>query len=227
MKAIVKQEFWWYIKSFKAISILLFFYLSTILSSYFFSNNQNILESHGANVDITSNIKFFIFILGPTLVSAVFYDIFNKETELKTMRLLITKTSLLQIFIGKITAVLLFWLVTLVISFSLVSIYSFKYYWTDFINAFSCILLSGSFVVFLSIIFDRGNKSLLAGVLIGVAFPILGFISSLFDSWYWSVVSLIFPYYSSDLSLKALVVPSLVTLVILCFSYFILKRKDF
>lgn len=227
MRAILKRELFIYTSSFKAITISLFIYLSTALSSYFFSRNFTTIQNHGAEVDITSSIKFFVFFLGPILVAAVFYDIFNKEIELRTIRLLITKTSLLKIFLGKILAAFLFWLLTLTVSYFLVYLSSGKIYFQEFMSSISCILLSLSVVVCFSILFDRGNQSLLVSILMGIVFPVLGLISSMSDTWYWSMVHAVIPYYANELTLGLLLVPFIAALILFCLSYFILQRKDY
>src|SRR5690625_2437275 len=59
-----------------------------------------------------SVISLILMVLGFLFAFAISHDLINKEIELKTIRLLITKTSSLKLMLGKFLGTLLFWIVT-------------------------------------------------------------------------------------------------------------------
>ncbi|MDX8046824.1 ABC transporter permease subunit [Gracilibacillus sp. S3-1-1] len=112
MLHILKQEFIDAFKSVRSILILFFITFTSYQSATFIDNNPSFInefmESGGEEGSVyTAAIALIVLVFGFLFVFATSHDLINKEIELKTMRLLVTKVSRLEIMLGKFLGTLL------------------------------------------------------------------------------------------------------------------------
>ena len=223
---ILKSEFLHSFKSFKSIVIILFFTLTSVLTASYLSNNASLLGDQLTGSAYTSSIKFLVFFLGFLFVFSVSHDLINRELDYQTIRLLVTKTSKLNIILGKFLGVLLFWLISISISFLIISFYAHDWFMKDYITTIVVLFFMVSFVTFLSTIIPKPSVTMFLGILISILAPILGFWAAFSDKWFLIPFKFMLPYYYVVKSNFFLIFPLLIGVGLLLCSYFIFKRKD-
>src|SRR5699024_1856594 len=139
MGTILKREFIDSFKSIRSILIILFITFITYQASNILSYNEEFITgllSVGMTIEsaFTSIILFIMFIFGFLFVFSISHDVINKEIELKTIRLLVTKVSRLHIMLGKLLGVLAFWIVVITLSFVIASLFSDVFDWKTYVQ---------------------------------------------------------------------------------------------
>src|SRR5690625_6096207 len=97
--------------------IILFITVASYQSAVYSNSNQsvineNLFEGVDNSAAYAAVISLILMVLGFLFAFAISHDLINKEIELKTIRLLISKTSSLKLMLGKFLGTLLFWIVT-------------------------------------------------------------------------------------------------------------------
>jgi ABC-2 type transport system permease protein len=224
---ILKNEFLHSFKSFKSIVIILFFTVTSFLTASYLADNASLLgDQLNTGAAYTSSIKFLVFFLGFLFVFSVSHDLINRELDYQTIRLLVTKTSKLNIIIGKFLGVLLFWLISISISFIIISFYAHDWFMKDYITTIVVLFFMVSFVTFFSTIIPKPSVTMFLGILIGILAPILGFWAVFSDNWFLIPFKFLLPYYYVVKSNFFLIIPLLIGVGLLLTSYLIFKRKD-
>lgn len=213
-------------KTFKSIAIIVFFTVTSTLSARFFSNNPALIEDVNSGSVYTSSIKLLIFFCGFLFVFAISHDLINREIDLQTIRLLVTKVSRFDILFGKFVGVMTFWVFALTLSFSLVSLYAKEWFWKDYFTLIIFMVFVVSFVVFLSTIITKPNVTMFLGILLGLVLPILGMVSVFTNKWYLVPFKYFLPYFYIIKAGWFLLIPLLIAIVLLYIGYYVLNRRD-
>ncbi|MDM5292012.1 hypothetical protein QUF81_01825 [Peribacillus simplex] len=223
---ILKNEFFHSFKSFKSIIIILFFTLTSFLTASYLSNSSLLDDQLNSGSAYTSSIKLLVFFFGFLFVFSVSHDLINRELDFQTIRLLVTKTSKFNIISGKFLGILLFWLISITISFIIISLFAHNWFMKDYFITIVFLFYIISFVTFLSTIISKPSVTMFLGILISILAPILGFWAAFSDKWFLIPFKFILPYYYVVKSNYFLIFPLLIGITFLLFSYLIFKRKD-
>jgi ABC-2 type transport system permease protein len=226
MRSIISHEFLNSFKSFKSVLIILFFTLTSLLSAHFFARHPSLIKDVHSGSVYTSSIKFLIFFFGFLFVSAVSHDVINKELDYQTIRLLVTKTSKINIIMGKFIGVFLFWLFSITVCFLIVSFYAKTWFFVDYYTVIIFLFFIVTFTIFLSTIIIKPGLTMFLGILIGILAPILGLWSSFSSKWFLVPFKYLLPYYYLIQSKGFLIFPLLFGAMLLFGSYLIFQRKD-
>ena len=232
MISILKREFMDSFKSIRSILIILFVTYMSYLSSTFLQDNPDLInlfteEGIEAKEVYTAAISWIILLLGFLFVFAVSHDLINKEVETKTMRLLVTKISRIQIVLGKFLGALLFWIVVFSISFGVLTIIAGEWFPKDYFRSLSFVFYVVGFVLCLSTLISRTRLSMFLGILLGIAIPIIGLTSLVSDKWYLKPFEYILPYKYMEGSIGWILISLVIGLVYVGISILLMKRKDF
>src|SRR5699024_868250 len=125
MLPILKREFIDSFKSIRTILIILFITIVSYQSAVLVDENRDLVNSlleDGVEIGsvYTVAITMIILLLGFLFTFAISHDLINKEIELKTIRLLVTKVSRFEIVMGKLLGSFLFWLLVISASYGII-----------------------------------------------------------------------------------------------------------
>ncbi len=205
----------------------MFFSLTSFFTARYFSNNLDLLlEESTSNSAYTSSIKLLVFFLGFLFAFSISHDMINRELEMQTIRLLVTKVTRLEIIGGKFLGVFGFWFVCLTLSFILVSINAKEWFWLDYFIVINFILYVVSLILLISTLVKKTSLSMFLGIMIGVILPIIGFASTIKDHFLLVPIKYISPYYYIIQSGYYLITPLMISTVFILISYVLLKKRD-
>lgn len=231
MIQVLKQEFFDTFKSIRSILIIVFMTFVSYQSATFMQRNPGLMEEalaeNGDNVSLYSAvIAFLVLLFGFLFVFATSHNVINKEIEKGTMRLLVTKISRTQIVTGKMLGTMLFWTLTISITFAILSVITGTWLPIDYIQSLVCLFYMISFTLLLSTIVPKSTLTMFLGVFLGISLPIVGLVATLSDKWYIIPFKYGLPYYYLDDSILLLFVPFGIGVIYFLTSVYILKRKD-
>lgn len=234
MIPIMKREFVDAFKSVRSILIILFMTFISYRSAILIQDNSylvsSLLEMDLGGMKIQAIVIMFVFItLGFLFVFAVSHDVVNKELELKTIRLLVTKVSRIEIIIGKLLGVFLFWVFVISISFGLIFFITGEFDLRGYLetNVFAFYIVS--LLIFISTIVTKPKMTMFLAILLGISLPILGLVADIVDKWYLLPFKYVLPYHYMDLEtiLLAAIVPLLIAIGYIIISVIVMERRDF
>lgn len=162
---VLKREFIDSFKSVRSILIILFITFVSYQSAIFIDKNPGLMDGfienggEGGSV-YTAAIALIVLMFGFLFVFAISHDLVNKEVELKTMRLLVTKTSRLQIMLGKFLGTMLFWVVTVSISFTILSMVAGSWFPKDYFQSLIFLFYIISFALLLSAVIPKSKLTM-------------------------------------------------------------------
>lgn len=230
MISIFRKEFWESFKSIRAILIFLFFTFVSYKSVVFWKTNPDLVKGFigsGNSHSIYSGIIVLLtLVFGFLFVFAISHDALSSETELKTIRLLVTKTSRLNIMIGKFLGAYLFWVFTLSISFGIISLYSKSLFFMDYFKLITLLFYIVCLVLFISVMISKTKITMFLGIFLGIVLPILNLFAMFSHKWYLIPFKFILPYYYLSLSWGYMVLIG-IGLIFFLISVVILYRRDF
>ncbi|SER24036.1 ABC-2 type transport system permease protein [Gracilibacillus ureilyticus] len=231
MVHVLMREFTDSFKSVRSILIILFLTFIAYLSASFLEDNPGLLDAFmsaqedGASI-YTGAVSIIILILGFLFVFAISHDVINKEIETRTIRLLVNKIPRWQIVIGKALGILFFWMITILISYIILTMISGELYLAHYFKTILFLLYVISFVLFISSIIPKSKLTMFLGILLGISLPVLGLISVSSEKWYFLPFKYLLPYYyMEDESIK-LLIPLIFSIIFLIISVVIMKRRD-
>lgn len=174
----------------------------------------------------TVGLLILILFFGQLFVMGLSHDSLNRETHERTIRFLVTRTSRTSIILGKFLGIWLFWLICLTTSFLLTSIFSQKLDVFIFTQTMSLLTFQICLTILLSVLIPKPGFTMFLGIMVGVAFPIIGlwvsFTSNVWVSW----MKFITPYYyliREDYTFLVIVILAGIMLVI---ANLIFKRRE-
>ncbi|GAA0600269.1 hypothetical protein GCM10009001_15830 [Virgibacillus siamensis] len=232
MVYVLKQEFIDAFKSVRSILILLFITFVSYQSAKFFDSNQDIInkfiEESGNEVGsvYTAAIRLIVLIFGFLFAFAISHDLINRELEMKTIRLLVTKTSRLQIVLGKFLGALLFWVVTISISFGVISLITGAWFIKDYFQTMIFLFYIVSFVLFISTVIPKTKLTMFLGIFLGILMPIIGLLTAFSNKWYFIPFKYLLPYRYLDGSISMSLIPLVIGVGYISISIFSVNRKD-
>lgn len=232
MYPILKREFIDSFKSIRSMLIILFITVASYQSASYFNTNPSVInemlfEGVDSNAAYAAVISLILMVLGFLFAFAISHDLINKEIELKTIRLLITKTSSLKLMLGKFLGTLLFWIVTVSISYSIIYIISDSWYMEGYFQTIVFIFYVVSLVFFISTIIPKSKLTMFLGVILGLILPILGLLSTVIDKWYILPFKYLLPYKYLNDTLGYLIIPLSSSLVYILIAVTVMRRRDF
>ncbi|WP_274308983.1 ABC transporter permease [Solibacillus daqui] len=227
MIAIWKKEF---IQSFRSvfslITIAIFIAVSYYLSD-FVSKASSITGLQLADAGYVSGLVFLIYIMGFLFIFSLFHDTINRETESRTIRFLVTKTSRSAIIFGKLLGIFSYWFVCLFASFSIIAFFSHQFYGKMFGNLFVMLAYIVSLCVLMSCLIPKRSMSMFAGLLVSIAIPTLGIWSLFSDKLWLKIFKYITPYhYMLEGGKWGWIIVLLLAAVMVGFSIINLNRRD-
>lgn len=230
---VLKREFIDSFKSVRSILIILFLTLVAYFSAKFFKDHQAVIHElinsgEGLNVDTVYAfaVSFIVLAFGFLFVFAVSHDMINNETETKTIRLLVTKTSRLQIMLGKLFGTALFWIATISITYAVIFLISGSWSMKEYTQTLILLFYFVCFALFISTIIPKTKLSMFLGILLGIALPIIDMISLAVDKWYLIPAKYVLPFYYTDHPLYFMLIPLAIGLAFFVVSVFIMERRD-
>ncbi|AIF45288.1 ABC transporter permease [Virgibacillus sp. SK37] len=228
---VLKHEFTDSFKSVRSILIILFITYVSYQSATFIDSNpgliDEIMKSGGEEGSAyTAAIALIVLVFGFLFVFATSHDLINKEIELRTMRLLVTKVSRAQIVVGKFLGIMLFWVITVSISFIVLSIMAGSWFPKDYFQSLIFLFYIVSFVVLISTVFTKSKLTMFLGILLGIALPIIGLVAIFSDKWYLAPFKYLLPYKYLEGSIGLMFIPIVIGVIYLLIAVFIMQRKD-
>lgn len=231
MISILKREFWDSFKSIRSIFIFLFFTFISYKSAEFWRNNPSLVKSilHGEKSQsiYTSVIILLILLFGFLLAFAISHDTMSGEMELKTIRLLVTKTSKFNIVAGKMLGSFLFWVVTLSISFVIISCYAGSFLVKDYFRLIALLLYIVCFVLFISSLIPKAKVTMFIGIFLGILLPVLNLFSMVFNKWYLLPFKYLLPFYYLNQSFGYIFIVIALALFLFASTVLAIYRRDF
>lgn len=231
MVHILKREFIDSFKSIRSILIVLFICYISYQSAQFLDKNpalmNTLIENNGETGSLyTASIVVIVILFGFLFAFAISHDMINRELETKTIRLLVTKISRLEIMLGKFLGTLLFWIVTISIAFLILSLIAGSFFPTDYLKSIIFLFYIISFVQLISTVILKTKLTMFLGILFGITLPIIGLIVTVSEKWYLTPFKYILPYNYIDGSLGFILIPLALGIVFFLLAVWIMKRRD-
>ncbi|MCJ7842120.1 ABC transporter permease [Lederbergia sp. NSJ-179] len=227
---VLKREFIDSFKSVRSILIILFITFVSYQSATFFDSNpgivSNLMEDGEESSIYTASIALIVSIFGFLFVFATSHDLINKEVELKTIRLLVTKVSRGNIMTGKLLGTMLFWVVTVSISFVVLTVIAGSWFPKDYFQTLVFLFYIINSVLLISTLVTKPKLTMFLGVILGLALPIIGLVSMLSDKWYLVPFKYLLPYRYMEGSIVLMLIPLAIGVIYFLISVLIMKRKD-
>ncbi|MFS0594910.1 ABC transporter permease subunit [Cytobacillus horneckiae] len=228
MFVIAKREFINLFKGIKSIITVLFLLIVSYYSAKFsevISIGIELTASEAEGIH-TVGILTLILLLGYLFVASLSHNTVNREMEERTIRFLITRTSRQSIILGKFFGICLFWFVTLIISFLLISIFSQKVDLFIFLQTMSLLIYQIALIILLSVIILKPSLTMFLGIIFGLSFPAVGiwlaFTSNTWVSW----IKFITPYYYLFNEDYTFVMNVILAVIMLAIANQIFKRRE-
>lgn len=183
MYTILWKEFFSLFKSFKSIAVVAFFIFVTFVISRFLGKFPFLLEQ-GTMSPFLLSIRFLVGAFGFLFGMALSHDILNREIESQTIRYLVTKTPRIHLITGKSLGVYLFWVLSITISFLIISYYAKSLFFLSYIQLLSFMAYVVGLTIFLSYFIKRTTYSMFISVILGIIIPALGaFVTGIKINW--------------------------------------------
>lgn len=189
MYIIGKREFISLFKGIKSVIIVMMLLATSYYSAKFSDLLTSGIELTAREAENIHTVGLLILILffGQLFVMGLSHDSLNRETHERTIRFLVTRTSRTSIILGKFLGIWLFWLICLTTSFLLTSIFSQKIDVFIFTQTMSLLTYQIGLTILLSVLIPKPGFTMFLGIMVGVAFPIIGlwvsFTSNVWVSW--------------------------------------------
>lgn len=197
MYVIGKREFISLFKGIKSIIIIVILSVTSYYSAKFANlimTGTELSAKEAVNIH-TVGLLTLILLFGQLFVMGLSHDSINRETHERTIRFLVTRTSRTSIILGKFFGVWLFWLICLTISFLLTSIFAQKINVFIFSQTMSLLTYQIALTILLSVLIPKPGITMFLGIIVGLAFPILGLWVSFTSNPWVNWMKFITPYY--------------------------------
>lgn len=225
MLAIARKEFVEMTRSFKSLFVISLFTAASYFMSSFVSKNFVSLGA-GTN-DFTSATRLLVLLFGFLFVLMLSHDVVSKETSTKTIRFLLTKTSRMNIIIGKFLGVSTFWFFCIGSSFVIISIFAKAILWLPFLQLYSFLVFAIGLCILISTFVRTTSGSLLIGLTVSFVVPTLGLWSMFSEKAWLKPFQLLLPYNYQLKESMLLFLPLLFGLCFVALSMLHFKRGDY
>lgn len=228
---VLKREFTDSFKSVRSILIILFITFISYQSATFIDKNPSltnqIIKNGGEEGSVyTAAIALIVMIFGFLFVFATSHDMINREVEMKTVRLLVTKVSRLQFMLGKFLGTMLFWVVTVSIAFTILSILAGSWFPKDYFQSLIFLFYIISFVLLISTVITKAKLTMFLGIILGIMLPIIGLAAIISEKWYLEPFKYLLPYKYLEGSVGLMLIPLAIGIVYFLIAVFLMQRKD-
>lgn len=228
MYVIGKREFISLFKGMKSIIIIALLLVTSYYSakfSYLLTAEIELTARESENI-YTVGLLFLVLFFGQLFVMGLSHDSINRETHERTMRFLVTRTSRTSIILGKFLGIWLFWLICLMISFLLTSIFSQKIDVFIFSQTMSLLSYQIALTILLSVLIPKPGFTMFLGIVVGLAFPILGFWFAFTSNVWVGWMKFLTPYYYLERDDFTFLVILLIAGIMLVIANLIFKRRE-
>lgn len=224
---VARHEFIQMLKSFKSIAVILFLTLFSFASSSLVARFAHELGDTEVISVYFGALKVLVFLFGFLLVFALSHDSINRELDLQTVRLVVTKVPRPHFSLGKTLGILGFWIVCMAASFVLIALFAKQILFLDFLVVMIFLFYAISLNMLLSVIIPKPGVSMFLGILSGLAIPIMGLWATYDDGKWWLLpFKYALPYFYLIENNWMLVFPVILALIFLATAVELLKRKD-
>jgi ABC-2 type transport system permease protein len=245
MYTIMWKEFFSLLKSFKSIAVVAFFILVTFIISRFL-NKLPFQFIDGNMSPYLLSIRFLVGAFGFLFGLALSHDILNREIESQTIRYLVTKIPRAQLIIGKSLGVYLFWIVSITISFLIISYYARSFFLFSYVQLLSFMAYVLGLTILLSFFIRKTTYSMFISVILGILLPALGvWVTNIDVDWNTFTFSVplnntsenllyfipyffkfLFPYYYYSLDNALSLLPFVIGILFIIIVIILFKRSD-
>ena len=229
MYVISKREFFNLFKGIRSIIMIAILFITSYYSAKFsnvFMSEIEFSSKEAENIH-TAGLLMLILTFGLLFVMSLSHDSINRETNDRTMRFLVTRTSRTSILYGKFLGIWLFWFVCVTVSFLLISIFAHKVDIFIFLQTISLLTCYIALTILLSVLILKPGYTMFLGVLVGLCFPIFGFWVTFTSNMWVSWIKFITPFYYLERNDYTFIVIFLFAGVMLFIANLILKRRAF
>jgi ABC-2 type transport system permease protein len=197
MYVIGKREFFNLFKSIKSILIIGILLLTAYYSAKFSNVLMNIVEFSPQEAEHihTVGLLTLLLLFGQLFVIGLSHDCMNRELHERTMRFLVTRTSRSAILYGKFFGIVVFWIVCVAVSFLIVSIFAKQFDVFIFSQIMTLLIYQIALTVLLSVLIPKPGVTMFLGIIIGLAFPLVGLWISFTSNEWISWLKFITPFY--------------------------------
>ncbi|MBO0960519.1 hypothetical protein J1P26_12515 [Neobacillus sp. MM2021_6] len=228
MFVIGKREFISLFKGVKSVVVIAIL----LVTSYYSAKFANLLMAgvelsakEAENIH-TVGLLGLLLCLGQLFIAGLSHDAINHETHERTMRFLVTRTSRTSILLGKFFGIWFFWLICLTFSFLLIGIFAKKIDFFIFSQTISLITFQIALTILLSVLIPKPGFTMFLGIVVGLAFPILGFWLVFTPNVWVSWMKFSIPFYYLERDDFTFLVIFLLAGILLFIANFIFKRRD-
>ena len=211
MYTIGKKEFTGLFKSIISLVIIAILLATSYYSAKFSDLLGTFAELSSSEMkDVhTTGLLFILLAFGQLFVMGLSHDTINRELHERTMRFLVTRTSRSSIVLGKFLGIWLFWLICVVISFALISIFALKFNFFIFSQTMSLLTFQIALAVFLSVVIPKPSYTMFIGAIGGILIPVFGIWVVFTNNSWVGWLKFVSPYYyliNDDYSFLVIVV---------------------
>ncbi|WP_066188698.1 ABC transporter permease [Gracilibacillus timonensis] len=172
-------------------------------------------------------LMLVLLLASPLFVTSLSHNAVNKEIDTRTIRFLATKTSRDQIILGKFIGNLLFWSVCISVALLLIVPFSKTFSFLDLIQSIIFVAYFIGWTLLLSTVISKPALTMFLGIILAIAFPVLGLWSTGTDKFYMEAIGYVTPYFyytqeEAYYSYFVVIFPILFML----FSLFIFRKRD-
>jgi ABC-2 type transport system permease protein len=228
MLGVTIHEFRKQIKSIKSILVILIIISITIGVASVAGKYKSLIEMAGGSNVYTLGLTMTILIAGPLFTLSLSHNIINEEIRTRTIRFIATKTSRTNIVIGKYLGIVLFWLVCLVLSMLLISLFSHSIYINKIMISFAFILYFIGLTVLLSTLISNPIMTNLLGITLSIVMTILGLWGTLSNNIFLKIFSYVTPYhyFIHEQNTILAYIPILFSLLFVILSVILFRKRD-
>ncbi len=223
MISVAKNEFLNLIKSVKAVIVILVFVLFSFYISNFLIKSSHLNTGKAAAY---SSLRLLVFVLGYLFASILSHNTINREIEQRTGRLIVTKISRKSFLLGKFIGNLMFWFVSITVSYILISIMSNQQDGEVYFMTLSTMIYFVGLVLLLSTAVNKTSMSNFLGVFLGIAIPGIGIWITLDEKHILGFTKYIFPYFYILKGGAFMLIPDLIAIIWVIIALIIIKRKE-
>lgn len=231
MLAIMKREFIDVVKSIRSILILLFITFTAYQAASFLNNNlgmfrELLLEGVTESELYTLSVSFIVIAFGFLFGFTISHQAINKEMELKTIRLIVTKRSMKEIMIGKMLGHFAFWLLTITLSYLLIFMVTKSWSIHNYLSSVMIMFYVVNAAFLLSTLVKKSLATMFLGMFLGVVIPIIGMLSTASDKWYFLPFKYLLPFYYTDQHILMLLIPIVIAIGLFIIATVLMEKRD-
>lgn len=228
MFSVAIHEFKKQIKSIKSILVILIIFSITIGVASVGEKYKSLIEMGAGSNVYTLGLTMTILIAGPLFTLSLSHNIINEEIRTRTIRFIATKTSRANIVIGKYLGIVFFWIICLVLSMLLISLFSHSIYINKFMISFSFLLYFIGLTILLSTLISNPIMTNLIGITLSIIMTILGLWGTLSNNIILKIFSYLTPYhyFIHEENSALAYIPILFSIIFVILSIILIRKRD-